>query len=64
MNKAVAAGIGIAVVVIAISVLFMMIQSEESGMQTEISDETDAAEESKSYEVSISEGVKVGDVPP
>ena len=63
MNKAVAAGIGIAVVVIAISVLFMMIQSEESGMQTEISDETDAAEEPKSYEVEIEESLDVGATP-
>ena len=62
MNKAVAAGIGIAVVVIAISVLFMMIQSEESGMQTEISDET-SAEEPKSYEVEIEESLDVGDTP-
>ena len=63
MNKAVAAGIGIAVVVIAISVLFMMTQSEESGMQTEISDETDAAEEPKSYEVDIEESLDVGATP-
>ena len=62
MNKAVAAGIGIAVAVIAISVLFMMTQSEESGMQTEISDETDTVEP-KSYEVEISEGLDVGDPP-
>ena len=63
MNKAVAAGIGIAVVVIAISVLFMMTQSEESGMQTEISDETLATEEPKSYEVEIEESLDVGDTP-
>ena len=63
MNKAVAAGIGIAVVVIAISVLFMMTQSEESGMQTEISDETDATEEPKSYEVDIEESLDVGATP-
>ena len=62
MNKAVAAGIGIAVVVIAISVLFMM-TSEESDMQTEISDETDASEESKSYEVDLEESLDVGDTP-
>ena len=48
MNKAAAAGIGIAVVVIAIGILFVTTQSEESDMQTEISDETVAAEESKS----------------
>ncbi len=63
MNKAVAAGIGIAVVVIAISVLFMVIQSEESDMPTEISDETVAAEEPKSYEVEIEESLDVGDTP-
>ena len=63
MNKAAVAGIGIAVAVIAISVLFMMIQSEESDMQTEISDETVAAEESKSYEVDIEESLNVGDTP-
>ena len=63
MNKAVAAGIGIAVVLISISVLFMMTQSEESGMQIEISDETDAAEEPKSYEVNIEESLDVGATP-
>ena len=62
MNKAVAAGIGIAIVLIAISVLFTMTQSEESGMQTELSDETDTVEP-KSYEVEISEGLDVGDTP-
>ena len=63
MNKAAAAGIGIAVVLIAISVLFAMNQSEESDMQTEISDETDASEESKSYEVDLEESLDVGDTP-
>ena len=63
MNKAAAAGIGIAVVLIAISVLFAMNQSEESDMQTEISDETVAAEEPKSYEVNLSEELDVGDTP-
>ena len=62
MNKAVAAGIGIAIVLIAISVLFTMTQSEESGMQTELSDETDATEP-KSYDVEISEGLDVGEAP-
>ena len=61
MNKAAAAGIGILVVVIAIGVLFAM--TEESDMQTEISDETVAAEESKSYEVDIEESLDVGDTP-
>ena len=61
MNKAAAAGIGILVVVIAIGVLFAM--TEESDMQTEISDETVAAEEPKSYEVNLSEDLDVGDIP-
>ena len=61
MNKAAAAGIGILVVVIAIGVLFAM--SEESDMQTEISDETVAAEEPKSYEVNLSEDLDIGDTP-
>jgi len=61
MNKAAAAGIGILVVVIAIGVLFAM--TEESDMQTEVSDETVAAEETKSYEVNLSEDLDVGDTP-
>ena len=61
MNKAAAAGIGILVVVIAIGVLFAM--TEESYMQTDISDETVAAEEPKSYEVNLSEDLDVGDTP-
>ena len=61
MNKAAAAGIGILVVVIAIGVLFAM--TEESDMQTEISDEIVAAEEPKSYEVNLSEDLDVGDTP-
>ncbi len=61
MNKAAAAGIGILVVVIAIGVLFAM--TEESDMQTEISDEEVAAEEPKSYEVNLSEDLDVGDTP-
>ena len=61
MNKAAAAGIGILVVVIAIGVLFAM--TEESDMQTEISDEVVAAEEPKSYEVNLSEDLDVGAIP-
>ena len=61
MNKAAAAGIVILVVVIAIGVLFAM--TEESDMQTEISDETVAAEEPKSYEVEIEESLDVGATP-
>ena len=63
MNKAAAAGIGIAVVVIVISVLFMTTQSEESDMQTEISDETVTADETESHEVFLEESLDVGDTP-
>mgnify|MGYP003306286218 CR=1 FL=1 len=63
MNKAAAAGIGIAVVVIAIGILFVTTQSEESDMQTEISDETVAAEEGESHEVFIEESLDVGAAP-
>ena len=62
MNKAVAAGIGIAIILIAVSVLFMLNQSEDSDMQTGLSDETEA-KETKSYEVNISEELNVGDQP-
>ena len=62
MNKAAAAGIGIVVILIVISVLFMVTQSEESDMQTGLSDETEA-EEPKSYDVEISETLDVGDTP-
>jgi hypothetical protein len=62
MNKAAVAGIGIVVILIAVSVLFMVTQSEESDMQTGLSDETEA-EEPKSYDVEISETLDVGDTP-
>ena len=67
MNKAVAAGIGVGIVLIAIAALYMMNQSEESNTQVELSDEVElTAEESKteSYDVELDEGVKVGDKPP
>ena len=61
MNKAVAAGIGVAIVLIAISALYMMNQSEESTSQVELSEEVKmTAEESKEYEVKLEEGVKAG----
>ena len=48
MNKAVAAGIGVAIVLIAISALYMMNQSEESTSQVDLSEEVEmTAEESK-----------------
>ena len=66
MNKAVAAGIGIAIVLIAIAALYMMNQSDVSNTQVDLSEEVEmTAEESEteSYEVVIEEGLKIGDNP-
>ena len=65
MNKAVAAGIGIITVLIAFGAFSTISQSEESNKQVELSEEVEmAAKESKSYEVELEEGIKVGDKPP
>ena len=67
MNKAVAAGIGVGIVLIAIAALYMMNQTEESDTQVDLSEEVEmTAEESdtESYEVKLDEGVKIGDAPP
>ena len=61
MNKAVAAGISVAIVLIAISALYMMNQSEESTSQVELSEEIEmTAEEAKEYQVELDEGVQAG----
>ena len=65
MNKAVAAGIGVGIVLIAIAALYMMDLSDESNTQVDLSEDVEmTAEESKSYDVELDEGVKVGDKPP
>ena len=65
MNKAVAAGIGVVIVLIAITALYMMNQTDESNMQVDLSEDVEmSAEETKSYEVNIDEGIKIGDKPP
>lgn len=67
MNKAVAAGIGVGIVLIAIAALYMMDLSDESNTQVDLSENVEmTAEESdtESYEVELDEGVKVGDKPP
>ena len=66
MNKAVAAGIGVGIVLIAIAALYMMDLSDESNTQVDLSEEVEmTAEESdtESYEVVIEEGLKIGDNP-
>ena len=61
MNKAVAAGIGVAIILIAISALYMMNQSEESTSQVDLSEEIEmTAEEAKEYQVELDEGVQAG----
>ena len=60
MNKALAAGIGIGIVLIALGVLFMTDQSGENGV--ELNEELkvgSASEESESYEIEIVEGLAV-----
>ena len=67
MNKAVAAGIGVGIVLIAIAALYMMDMSDESDTQVDLSENVEmTAEESdtESYEVELDEGVKIGDAPP
>jgi uncharacterized protein YcfJ len=67
MNKAVAAGIGVGIVLIAIAALYMMDLSDESYTQVDLSENVEmTAEESdkESYEVVLDEGVQVGDKPP
>ena len=65
MNKAVAAGIGVGIVLIAIAALYMMDLSDEADTQVDLSENVEmTAEESKSYDVELDEGVKIGDKPP
>ena len=67
MNKAVAAGIGVVIVLIAIAALYMMNQTDESSTQVDLSEDVEiTAEDSKSSDtlVVIEEGVTVGDKPP
>ena len=66
MNKAVAAGIGVGIVLIAIAALYMMDLSDETDTQVDLSENVEmTAEESdtESYEVKLDEGVKIGDNP-
>ena len=70
MNKGVSAGIGVAIGLIALAFIMLAPGDDnaipnEPSMEVQLSDDIEVeAEESKSFEVNISEGVKVGDVPP
>ena len=70
MNKAISAGIGVGIGLIALAVILLSpsetdLASDESSMGVELSDEVEiVSEESKSFEVDISEGVEVGDGTP
>ena len=65
MNKAAGAGIGIGILLIAIAALYMTDMSDESDTQVDLSEDVEmSAEETKSYEVNIDEGIKIGDKPP
>ena len=60
MNKAVIAGIGIGIVLVALGALFMTDQSGENSV--ELNEELEvgsASEESQSFEVEIVEGLEV-----
>ena len=70
MNKAISAGIGVGIGLIALAVILLSpsetdLASDESSMGVELSDEVEVvSEESKSFEVDISEGVELGDGTP
>ena len=70
MNKAISAGIGVGIGLIALAVILLSpsetdLASDESSMGVELSDEIEiVSEESKSFEVDISEGVELGDGTP
>ena len=65
MNKAAGAGVGVVIILIAIAAIYMMNQTEESKTQVELDEGVEmTAEETKSYDVILDEGVKVGDKPP
>ena len=70
MIKAISAGIGVGIGLIALAVILLSpsetdLASDESSMGVELSDEIAIlSEESKSFEVDISEGVELGDGTP
>jgi len=66
LNKAISAGIGVGIGLIALAVIFLApAEVDESPMGVELSDQVEiATEENKSYGVEISEGLELGDGSP
>jgi len=70
LNKAISAGIGVAIGLIALAVIFLApqdgeVMDDDSQMGVQLSDQVDVqSENSKSFEVGISEGVQLGDGSP
>ena len=64
MNKVAGAGIGVVIVLIAITAFYMMNQSDESTTQVELDENLEmTAEQSKGYDVDLEEGVQAGGNP-
>ena len=70
MNKGIGVGIGVGIGLLAFAVIFLVpsdtgLLENESPMGVELSDNVEVvSDESKSYEVGISEGLEVGDGTP
>lgn len=70
MNKAVPVGVGVGIGLVALAIIFLVPGQideieDNSSMEVQLTDQIEVvSEESKSFEVTISEGVQVGDGSP